>query len=394
MDSSSAPALASALARASRGPRSLRLVAPALLALAMAGCAVTPRSDEADALLPAQARELALQVIPAGTPDRNGWATDLYAALSTLDVPATPSNLCAVMAVTEQESSWRADPRVPGLAKIAREEIDERADKAGVPAFAVAAALSLKSPDGRSYSERLDKATTERELSEIFEDFIGMVPLGRTFLASRNPVRTGGPMQVSIAFAEQQVGRKPYPYPIADSVRREVFTRRGGLYFGAAHLLDYTAPYSEPLYRFADFNAGRWASRNAGFQNAVSTASGIPLALDGDLLLPDSGGERRQGQTELAVNALAARLEMTSNEIRRDLERASGDDFERSTVYRRVFELAEARNGGKPLPRAVIPRIRLESPKITRQLTTEWFATRVDGRYRKCMERAKGLAAG
>lgn len=218
-----------------------------------------------------------------------------------------------------------------------------------------------------------------------------MVPLGRTFLASRNPVRTGGPMQVSIGFAEAQARRRPYPYPVKDSIRREVFTRRGGLYFGAAHLFDYEAPYDDVLYRFADFNAGRWASRNAAFQNAVSVASGVPLVLDGDLLLPSSGPDRRQGQTELAVNALATKLGMGTNAIFSDLERGSEPGFENSRLWRRLFEIADAREG-KPLPRAVMPRITLESPKITRKLTTEWFATRVDQRYERCMSKARTLA--
>jgi hypothetical protein len=33
----------------------------------------------------------------------------------------------------------------------------------------------------------------------------------------------------------------------------------------------------------------------------------------------------------------------------------------------------------------MIPSIRLDSPKITRKLTTAWFATRVDARYQRCM---------
>ncbi|MEE7565503.1 DUF1615 family protein, partial [Xanthomonas sp. Kuri4-3] len=36
-------------------------------------------------------------------------------------------------------------------------------------------------------------------------------------------------------------------------------------------------------------------------------------------------------------------------------------------------------------PRAVPPGIRLESPKITRTLTTAWFAQRVEERWRRCM---------
>ena len=243
---------------------------------------------------PTEAREAVVRLLPPSTADRAGWAADVYAALATLELPATPENLCAVLAVTEQESGFRADPAVPGLAAIAWKEIDRRADDAGVPKVAVRAALALTSPDGRSYAERIDAVKTERQLSEIFEDFIGMVPLGKTFFASRNPVRTGGPMQVSIAFAETHAQARPYPYPVRESVRREVFTRRGGLYFGTAHLLAYDAPYDSLFYRFADFNAGQYASRNAAFQNALSVASGLPVTLDGDLLPRASDAPRRR----------------------------------------------------------------------------------------------------
>jgi hypothetical protein len=52
-----------------------------------------------------------------------------------------------------------------------------------------------------------------------------------------------------------------------------------------------------------------------------------------------------------------------------------------------VFELAEQAEG-KKLPRAVLPGIVLQSPKITRKLTTAWFAKRVDERYKRCMAKA------
>jgi hypothetical protein len=271
------------------------------------------------------------------------------------------------------------------LPGIARREIDARAAKLGVPQLLVSAALHLPSPTGQSYDERLDKVSTERQLSEIFEDFIGMVPLGARLFADWNPVRTGGPMQVSVAYAESHAKNRKYPYPVPTNIRREVFTRRGGLYFGTAHLLDYHAPYDDMLYRFADYNAGHFASRNAAFQNALQIAAKTTLALDGDLLIPGNPIER-PSNTELAVRKIASRIDRDDRDIRDDLEKSDGDEFERTKTYRRVFELAEQLRG-KSVPRAVVPHIRLQSAKITRNLTTQWFATRVNDRYRQCLAR-------
>ena len=356
----------------------------AVFAALLAGCASPGRMAEPQGMGPSEAREAILRVLPDRLDDRAGWAADVHAALATLELPSTAENLCAVLAVTEQESGYRADPAVPGLAAIAWKEIERRAGSAGVPMLAVRAALALPSSGGRSYAERIDAVKTERQLSEVFEDFVGMVPLGRSFLADRNPVRTGGPMQVSIAFAEAQAKARPYPYPVAESLRREVFTRRGGLYFGAAHLLAYDAPYEQPIYRFADFNAGRWASRNAAFQNALGVASGLPVALDGDLLPRASNSPR--GETERAAVTLAGRLGLNEAAIRRDLDKGEEAGFEKTTLYERVFAYAEQLDR-RALPRAVLPKIDLHSPKFTRKLTTEWFAKRVDERHRRCLSR-------
>ncbi|WP_443020864.1 DUF1615 family protein, partial [Shigella flexneri] len=208
---------------------------------------------------------------------------DLATTFASQNIAPTLENVCSVLAVAQQESTYQVDPVVPGLSKIAWQEIDRRAEQLHIPLFLVHTALKIKSPNGKSYSERLDTVKTEKQLSAIFDDFIDMVPMGQTLFGSLNPVHTGGPMQVSIAFAEQHT--KGYPWKMSGTVRQEVFTRRGGLWFGTYHLLNYPASYSDPLYRFADFNAGWYASRNAAFQNAVSKASGVKLALDGDLIL-------------------------------------------------------------------------------------------------------------
>ncbi len=352
-----------------------------LLAIALAGCG-TQRPQEPPERAAEVVRAEIVRLIPANVADRKGWAADLYTAFAAQEISTSTENLCAVLAVTEQESTFQADPPVAGLAKIARAEIDRRAGALHVPGFLVSAALRIDSPNGKTYSQRLAAVRTEKELSAIFDDFISMVPMGRQLFGGLNPVHTGGPMQVSIDFA--QAHARGYPYPVDGSIRQEVFSRRGGLYFGTAHLLGYPANYAQPLYRFADFNAGWYASRNAAFQGAVSRLTGSKLALDGDLLLPNSP---LAGQTERAVRTLGKRLEMSDGDIRRALNHGDSLDFEDTDLYQRVFALADAK-AGKLLPRAVLPGITLESPKITRTLTTAWFAQRVDERWKRCMARA------
>ncbi|BCX69489.1 DUF1615 domain-containing protein [Pseudomonas izuensis] len=357
-----------------------RLIMSIAALLVLAGCG-SQQTREPPVRTPAEVKAQIVRLLPAQAVDRQGWATDIYAAFAAQNIAPTTQNLCAVLAVTEQESTFQADPPVPGLGKIARDEIDRRAAKAHIPGLLVSGALQVRSPTGKSYSDRLNAARSEKELSAIFDDFIGMVPMGKTLFAGFNPVHTGGPMQVSIDFAEQHA--KDYPYPVDSSIRREVFTRRGGLYFGIAHLLGYPVNYPQPLYRFADFNAGWYASRNAAFQNAVSRASGIPLALDGDLVRYDS---IMPGTTEKAVRTLGQQLGMRNPTIRDQLEEGNTLAFENTRLYQRVFALAEQAEG-RPLPREVLPGIVLQSPKITRKLTTAWFAKRVDERYQRCMAR-------
>ncbi|MET0894068.1 MAG: DUF1615 domain-containing protein [Pseudoxanthomonas sp.] len=347
--------------------------------LLLAACATTaPVSTRP----PADVRGEIVQRMPARLADRALWAADIEAAFAAQRIDPSSENICAVLAVTEQESGYQADPSVAGLPKIARGEIDKRAASKHIPGFLVDAALAIKSSDGRSYAQRLQGARTERELSEIYQDLIGRVPLGTRLFADSNPVQTGGPMQVGIPFAESNAAG--YPYPVARSIRDEVFTRRGGLYFGIAHLLGYQTPYTRKVHRFADYNAGWYASRNAAFQSAVSRASGISLALDGDLLKPGARLDN-PGKTELAVRALGRELQLDDRAIREALQRGDRLEFDDTALYSKVYALAEAR-AGKPLPRAMIPGIKLESPKITRELTTAWFATRVDERYQRCMQ--------
>jgi hypothetical protein len=333
---------------------------------------------------PTETRILIDQSLPRNLPDRAGWVSDLYGAFAALELTPSRENVCAVVAVTAQESGFRVDPVVPDLGAIAWREIDRRAEHAGIPVGIVHAVLRLDSPTGQSYGERIEHARTEKELSDVFEDFTGSLPLGRTLFASWNPIRTRGPMQVNVAFADQFAATHTYPYPVQVSIDEELFSRRGSLYFGTAHLLAYDAPYDRYLYRFADFNAGQYSSRNAAFQQALRTVSGKPVAADGALLPHDGAG--KVGDTELAVRSIATRLHLDEGALHAALEEGRSARFERSAVYRGVFHLAE-QSLHHPLPRAAMPQIQLEGPKIERRLTTEWYARRVDGRFQACVAR-------
>jgi len=370
-------------------------LAAAVLFLLLAGCGtMIPdpfRAQPQRAEKRAAARGPAALIeplLPARLADRRGWAEDMHAAMSALGVEPTPENACAVIAITEQESSFRVDPAIPGLPELARRELDKRRERAGVPKLVADSALKLASSDGRTYEQRLEAATTERHLSDMFEDFASRVPLGKSLFGEQNPVRSGGPMQVSIAFAQAYAAVHRYPFGASAPMRDEVFTRRGGLYFGIAHLFDYPAPYDDMRYRFADYNAGRYASRNAAFQKAVAELAGIALELDGDVLRFEQGKPTREvSRTEVAVRGLAPHFEMTSADVRRDLELGQSAEFERSRLYLSVFTMLEGVNGRRA-PRAVVPMIVVESFKTTRRLTSYSYAVRANERYKTCLAQA------
>lgn len=327
------------------------------------------------------------KLLPDYVKPRQSWRDDLVSAFSALQIPHSAENYCAVIAVIEQESTFQADPVVPGLSRIVWEKIGDKAGNYYVPLPVVKTALLKKSPNGQSYKERIDNLRTEKEMNDLFEDMSAEGQKLGLPMGMKNPIRTGGPMQVSVEFAEAHVKAWPYPYARNGSIRDEVFSRRGGVYFGSAILLQYPAPYSEMRYRFADFNAGRYASRNAAFQQAVAKLSGSKLALDGDLLRYKNGQPGSDSSsTQLALAKLRGRLGLSEADMLRDLKQEKSAGFTQTALYGRVMQLADQSQGRK-VAREIMPEIRLQSPKITRKLTTAWFADRVDGRYQRCLAR-------
>ncbi len=350
-----------------------------LVLLLLNGC--SQHSVTAPTQKPVTVKAKIQRLLPPTVTDKAGWSEDIYQSFQHQSLSPSAENLCAVIAVAGQESGFNPNAPVNGLPAIAMKEIYRRAATLYIPRFLVNTALKIPSSDGRSYAERLKTVHTEKQLSDIFDDLIDRVPLGQRLFGNLNPVHTGGPMQVSIAFAEAHDAG--YPWPVKHSVRQEVFSRRGGVWYGTLHLLGYPADYPAMLYRFADFNAGWYASRNAAFQAAVMQLTGRKLALDGDLIRYDSDAA---GATEQAVLSLQSRLGLSAAEIHRQLTQGESPEFQQSRVWQQVFRLADKQKGSA-LPRQRLPGIELNSPKITRNLTTAWFAQRVNSRYQQCLAR-------
>jgi hypothetical protein len=332
--------------------------------------------------------QLALQrLIPARVSDASGWSADITNALGVLRLPMSPENLCSVLAIIEQESSFSADPAVPNLPRIVMNEIEARRTRYSVPQFIVDKGLARKSRDGHSYAERINVLHTESDVSRLYEDMLSELPDLAAAYQPRNPINTAGAMQVNVSFAEEHAHSKAYPYKPFASIRRETFTRRGGVYFGVAMLLDYAAPYPTPLYRFADYNAGRFSSRNAAFQNALARVSNTPLVADGDLLIYQDGvATATPSLTQRALESQATKLGMQPAAIRRDLLLEKTEQFTNTPLWTRLFALADAATG-QAQPRFAMPQIAVHSPKFNRTLTTNGYATQVDGRFASCMTR-------
>ncbi len=342
--------------------------------------------------------------IPEKVTDREGWATDVLAALEDQQLPADPETVCQVLAVIEQESGFQADPAVAGLAKLLRTELDKKVEKLGpLGQPALHELLSGHAPGAKqTFEARLTKVKTERDLDLLFRDILNFYEekfpapykaldlFGALFDASPedfNPVTTVGSMQVSVRFSEQLAkDRKRDP----SAVRDQLYTRAGGVSYGTARLLGYQAAYSQPLYRFADYNAGVYTSRNAAVQEQVSKLTELPLLLDGDLLAYDKSQKPLNKDTKSLEAILTFRdkfaPELSDGRVRRDVRDEKTADFEATETYRAIKRVWAQRMKSDP-PYARIPEVTITSPKMSQDRSTAWFAKSVDARYRRCLER-------
>jgi hypothetical protein len=270
-------------------------------------------------------------------------------------------------------------------------------------------ALAGKAPGSRlTFAQRLERVRTERDLDRIFRELLDYhreenpasfaaanifnALFSSQSLSELNPITTAGSMQVSVRYATELAEQRDQS---RETVRDELYTRHGGVYYGSARLLGYEADYARPLFRFADYNAGFYASRNAALQAQLNRLLGLTLVEDGDLLAYGADGRpaREDSRSLAAFIAFARRFapsRLSEGRVRRDLEKEKTRELEETETWRTLKEVY-ARISGEQPAYAQLPNVSLKSPKLKGERSTAWFARNVDLRYERCQERYRAL---
>ena len=335
--------------------------------------------------------------------DPQGWAIDLLDVLRNQSLPASRENICSSIAVIAQESGFVADPAVPGLGSLAEKSLQTKLGRIPILGRFALNFLETSPSLGESYMARIRAAKTERDLDMTYRSIVDdagkrsslslLVQSGllNQMIEDRNDINTIGSMQVSVRFALAKAREGRYlPMNLADvyAVRDDLYTRHGGMHYGVMQLLGYESGYNKKIYRFADYNAGRYASRNAAFQKIINALNKTKLATDGDLLLygKDQQPTAKVSGTETALRVVIKKysLGIDDKKLRADLTKEKSADFPATQTYLQVRDVY-AHSSKQPVAFAEIPAIELNSPKIRRRMTTQNFAESVDRRYKSCV---------
>ncbi len=336
--------------------------------------------------------------------DPKAWALDLLDVLQLHGLPQSRENVCAAIAVIDQESSFNADPPVVGLGKLSETALRAKFSKIPIGGNMALRWLENNPTPQASFMTRIRNAKTERDLDLAYRaliDYAGqttsldkIVQLGllNTIIEDKNEIDTAGSMQVSVKFAlDMARSRRWLPMTLNDvyGVRDQLYTRHGGMYYGVKQLLDYDSGYNQKIFRFADYNAGRYAARNAALQSVIASLAGEKLATDGDLLSYAKDGTARKTETssEKAIRRARDRhkLPLTDVAIRKDLlleKQAGFVSTPTFTLLRQRYSAVKQQTA----PFAQLPDIDLNSPKLKRNFTTGRFAEAVNRRYQACVK--------
>ncbi|WP_372403227.1 DUF1615 family protein [Acinetobacter piscicola] len=354
------------------------------------------------------------KLIPNRVQNRESWAKDMFDISQELNIPTTKDNVCTMIAVVDQESNFVANPVVPGLGDKAVKEVTTRLNEkfedklgetiGGTVATYFEQVLKTQPTPEDNYLKQMRKVRTEKDLDVLYREIFAYMAkhyhvsaltgaaklVGQDIGEKMNPITTLGSMQVHINYAKDNKRSSMS----TNELRDDLYTEYGGLYYGIHRLMLYPADYDKAIYRFADYNSGMYSSRNAAFQKMVDKLADADLALDGDLLSYDKNGDPRAATTttEKTIISLFAKnnILVTPRQLRNDLKKEKEKGFEKTQTYIAISKLYKEKTGKEPMY-AIMPEVVISGPKLSRDYNTNWYASRVNGRYETCMQRAKRI---
>ena len=366
------------------------LIAPLLVA----GCFNTDQPEKSKPVKQVEATAVVAGIsrLSPGLSNKDKWAKTIIESLKQVGVPPTLDNACRVAALIRQESNFDPNPEVPGIGKLGITALKEKLNS--VPFLGDKAYKYLASTGAVNM---IKKARTEQDLDLAYQKMvndlvskfnlsgIGDYSLFASLIDGKNKITTLGAMQSKLDKELERQGAKS----LKDiyRVRRFMYTIDGVL-AGTYVLFDTNRNYSDFIYQAADYNAGKYTSRNVGFQHAVSKLSGVELTLDGDLLSYGLKGAITESQTEKALSVLSNQKDLGLNVVSRRLALSKEKEasFSETGLYTTIAERYKAKFKTQ-MPKEMLPVIKLESLKVSSGLTTARFAKAVKVKYDLCVKR-------
>lgn len=357
---------------------------------------------------PAEKPLLDIEKISHAMPNRNQqkqlWATDIHDIFNTIGIERTAENICSVIAVIDQESNFQADPPVNNLGKTSlnamNSELEEKLGKKLAPFFRKM--LKNEPTPANSFEKQILAVKTEQQLDKVYHQMFAHFTqkyhankltnfgkiIGTDLTEKLDPITTLGSMQVHINYARDNRRTSGSN----EELRRDLYTQYGGLYYGIHRLMLYPTNYTDPIYRFADYNSGMYSSRNAGFQKMLSELSGQKLDFDGDLLIYKNGTTISDAlsQSEKALQTMASQgfLQLTARQIRNDLSKEKSPKFADTEIYRTIGSLYKLKTNKDPITQ-IMPQVVISGAKLSKDYNTKWYADNVNRRYQTCMQKLK-----
>ena len=331
------------------------------------------------------------------------WATAIYNAMETLDIETTTANIDLCVTQIQREGSFLEDPVLPDMdgvySRYRAKFIGELESNIPLINSSLGFANNLISRFENKYKDRILACKTERELdkligtmfTEVEEDprfqLLTKNPLNKGLenkwnefkLKWEKPIKTIGAMQVSPKRAKIVLEKQGINFDSEADLIDYLYTKEGNLIAGIGILKEGIDSYvvsgkGEVIHAIADYNAGRFASRNASIQNKINKLTeNVDLDLDGDLLIYDqnTNAVKKRSKTEQAITKIFKEngILIYEAKLRQDLLHEKNSRLEETETYKILEDLYLKKFGESTY--SIVPKAKVNEAK-------EKFGTALD----------------